>query len=133
LSFATAAFAEDAPAGDAAKPEQELTHTQLPLKDIKKQVEEGKAVLIDCREQDEWDDGHLRDAVFVPLSKLKEAQQVPSHLPKDKPVYVHCAVGGRALTAGKILKKLGYDPRPVKAGVEELVKDGGFKEALKAK
>ncbi|HYF49003.1 MAG TPA: rhodanese-like domain-containing protein [Planctomycetota bacterium] len=117
-----AAFAEEA----------ELKHDTTPLKEIKKQVDDGKAELVDCREQDEWDEGHMRDARFLPLSKIEKSNQAPAELPKDKPIYVHCMVGGRAVTVAKILKKLGYDARPIKAGPEEL-KEAGFKEALKAK
>jgi len=111
--------------------EKELKHDSTDLKEIKKQIEDGKAELVDCREQDEWDEGHLRDARFLPLSKA-EKSQIPAEIPKDKPVYVHCMVGARALTVAKILVKLGYDARAIKAGPDEL-KEAGFKEALKAK
>jgi phage shock protein E len=119
--------------GTACRAEEEVTHTKTPLKEIKKAVDEDKAWLVDCRESEEWDEGHLKDAHFLPLSRLKEMKEAPSELPKDKPIYIHCAVGGRALTAAKILKKMGYDTRPIKASPEQLIKDGGFPEALKAK
>ena len=113
--------------------EEEVTHTTTPLPEIKKAVVEEKAFLIDCRESDEWDNGHLKDAHFMPLSRLKEMKEAPAEFPRDKPIYIHCAVGGRALQAAKILKKMGYDTRPIKATPEQLIKDGGFQEALKAK
>jgi rhodanese-related sulfurtransferase len=43
---------------------------------------------------------------------------------KDKIVYTYCAVGYRSLRAAKILKKYGYDVRPLKPGYEELSKSG---------
>ncbi len=111
--------------------EEELAHSKEPLKDIKKAVAEGKAAIIDVREVDEWEDEHLKDARFVPLSQLKKSEKVPDGVPKDKPVYVHCAVGARALTAAKIMKKLGYDPRPITASPDELIA-AGFEAAKKA-
>ena len=119
--------------GTVCRAEEEVTHTKTPLKEIQKAVEENKAYLIDCRESEEWEGGHLKDAHFLPLSRIKEMKEAPSELPKDKPIYIHCAVGGRALESAKILKKMGYDTRPIKATPDELIKDGGFKEALKTK
>lgn len=116
-------------AGAAA--EEELKHSTDALKDIKKSVDEGKAVLIDVREIDEWEEQHVKEARFVPMSKIDEKGKLPAEVPKDKPVYVHCAVGGRALTVAKILKKLGYDARPITAGPAQLIK-AGFEPVKKA-
>ena len=119
--------------GTACRAEEEVTHTKIPLNEIKKAVDEDKAWLIDCRESAEWEEGHLKDAHFLPLSKLKEMKEAPRELPRDKPIFIHCMVGGRALEAARILKSMGYDPRPIKASPEQLIKDGGFQEARKAK
>ena len=43
-------------------------------------------------------------------------------------MYTHCVMGVRALAAAKILQKLGYNVRPLKAGYEDLVK-AGFEKA----
>lgn len=102
-------------------------HTKDSLDDVKKNVSDKKAVLIDVREQSEWDDGHLDSATLVPLSALKKGEQADS-LPKDRIIYAHCASGKRCLTAADILKKQGYDVRPLKAGYMDLVK-AGFPQA----
>ena len=102
-------------------------HTKDSLDTVKKSVAEQKAVLVDVREQSEWDDGHLDGALLVPLSALKKGEQ-PKSLPKDKVVYAHCASGKRCLAAADLLNKLGYDVRPLKAGYKDLVK-AGFKKA----
>ena len=119
--------------GRICRAEEEVTHSTTPLKEIKKLVDDDKAWLVDCREVEEWDGGHIKDAHFLPLSRLKDMKEAPAELPKDKPIYIHCMVGGRALEAAKILKKMGYDPRPIKANPTQLINDGGFKEALKTK
>ena len=71
-------------------------HTKDSLDTVKKALAEKKAVLIDVREQSEWDDGHLKDAKLLPLSSLKDGalpKGLELLLPKDKAVYLHCAAG----------------------------------------
>jgi len=109
------------------------TNDSLPL--IKERISKNEAVLIDVREKDEWEDGHLQSAIFLPLSGLKvgganEAfiTKLTVKLPKDKIVYCHCVSGGRVLPASAILQKLGYDVRPLKPGYDLLLK-AGFEKA----
>lgn len=104
----------------------DLTHTKDTLDAVKTRVNEKKAVLVDVRSEDEWKDGHVKAAKFLPLSELSKMSEteIREKLPKDKIIYTHCAVGARALKAGKILEKLGYDIRPLKPGYEDLVKAG---------
>jgi rhodanese-related sulfurtransferase len=90
-------------------------------------VAEQKALLVDCREPDEWKDGHVVGAVSLPLSTLEQGvppEQLARILPKDKIVYVHCLAGGRCLAAAKILQKSGYDVRPLKPGYPDLTRAG---------
>ena|SRR5581483_1796815 len=98
-------------------------HTKDSLDTVKKAVAEKKAVLIDVREKSEWDSGHLKDARLLPLSRLTEGAGAPD-LPRDKPIYLHCAAGRRCLKAAEILRAKGYDARPLKLGYKDLVKEG---------
>lgn len=98
--------------------------------DVKKALEAKKAVLLDVREQSEWDDGHLKDAMLLPLSKLKKADAKDLDLPKDKAIYCHCRAGSRALQAAELLQKLGYEVRALKPGYKDLL-DAGFPKAEK--
>jgi phage shock protein E len=112
---------------------QAADHTKDTLPTVKKNVEDKKAVLVDVREQSEWDDGHIDGAVLLPLSELRKGvdkKVLAKQLPKDRVVYTHCAVGKRSLTAADILIKAGYDVRALKAGYKELV-DAGFEQADK--
>jgi rhodanese-related sulfurtransferase len=117
-------------AGAAQEP---LMHTKDSLQTVKENLKAGKAVLIDVREQEEWDAGHLKAARLVPLSRLgaeSTLAELLKALPKDKIVYAHCRAGVRCLTGGAILKKHGYDVRPLKTGYEGLVA-AGFEKAEK--
>jgi phage shock protein E len=116
-----------------AVPLRAAEHTKDSLDTVKKRVEEKKAVLVDVREQSEWDRGHIKGAVLLPLSRLRsgtDPKQVATTLPKGKVVYCHCASGRRCLVAADALKKLGYDARPLKEGYGDLVK-AGFPKAEK--
>lgn len=104
-----------------------VEHTKDSLVAVRRSVAEQKAVLVDVREKEEWNDGHLRDARLLPLSALKQGvrnEDLAKVLPKDKVVYLHCAAGGRCLQAAAILKKQGYDVRPLKPGFDALIGAG---------
>ncbi len=109
---------------------EEIKHTDEPVADVKKAVEEGKAILLDVRNKEEWEAGHLKAAIFLPLGELKKADKIPDILPKNKPIYVHCAAGYRALGGAKKLKELGLDARALKSGYDDLRKNG-FEQAPK--
>ncbi len=102
-------------------------HTKDTTEVIMKAIADNKAVLLDVREKSEWEDGHIKDAKFLPWSTLKagaKAEDVAKIIPKDRIVYCHCASGVRSLKAADELKKLGYDVRPLKPGYEDLLKAG---------
>lgn len=106
-------------------------HTKDSLEKVKKNVKERKAVLVDVREESEWEDGHIRGASHLPLSwlaKSPDRKELQKKLPKGKVLYVHCKSGGRCLIAADLLKEFGYDLRPLKAGYTDLIK-AGFEKA----
>ncbi len=112
-----------------------LKHTKDSLDTVKDNLKAGKAVLLDVREQKEWDAGHLKGAKLVPQSKLKSEADLANllkTLSKDKIIYTHCKAGGRALVCGEILKKHGFDVRPLKTGYEGLV-EACFEKAAEKK
>lgn len=110
-------------------------HTKDTLDEVQRKIADKKAVLVDVREQKEWDEGHVEGAVLVPLSELqkrsadsKYEDELLERFPKDRTVYCHCRAGRRALIAADLLEKLGYEVRPLKPGFEDLIK-AGFKKA----
>ena len=107
-----------------------VEHTKDSLAVVKQKLADKSAVLVDVREQAEWDAGHLDAAILLPLSVLKKGTDPSQTLTKGKIVYTHCKAGVRSVTAGEILSKKGYDVRPLKAGYQELL-DAGFAPAKK--
>lgn len=105
--------------------------TKDSLETVKKAIADKQAVLVDVREKSEWDKGHIEGAVFLPLSELQrnsDAAQLAKKLTKGKIIYTHCVVGKRAVTAGNVLEKLGYEVRCLQPGYKELI-NAGFKKA----
>ena len=84
-------------------------------------VDDG-ALLIDVREQDEWDAGHSPDATLIPLSEL---QQRVHELPEDQRFLVVCHSGGRSLRATSFLRQDGFDAVNVIGGMTAWAAAGG--------
>lgn len=125
LSCVVAALAAMSPAA-YGKDSDTLEFTKDSLSVVKKNVAEGKAILVDVRDLVEWNSGHVREAIHLPWRDLqsKKSDQLIDKLPKDKIVYTYCAVGYRSSRAGKIIAKYKLDVRPLKPGFEDLVKAG---------
>jgi rhodanese-related sulfurtransferase len=102
-------------------------HTKDSLDAVKQAIAQQRAVIIDVREPDEWQEGHLAGAGLLPLSALERGvppQELAKILPKDKIIYCYCLAGGRCMEAAEMLKPLGYDVRALKPGYPQLVKAG---------
>jgi sulfur-carrier protein adenylyltransferase/sulfurtransferase len=64
--------------------------------------------VVDVRERDEWDEGHIPGAVHVPRGSLES--RIENLVPdRSRPVVVYCAGGSRSAFAAKTLAELGYD------------------------
>jgi molybdopterin/thiamine biosynthesis adenylyltransferase/rhodanese-related sulfurtransferase len=67
----------------------------------------GEATFLDVREQDEYEQGTIPGAVFIPRGHLES--QVENRLSdKERPVVVYCAGGVRSAFAADTLQQLGY-------------------------
>ncbi|SHH02738.1 FAD-dependent oxidoreductase [Tepidibacter thalassicus] len=77
---------------------------QVHSADVRGLVESG-ACIIDVREKDEYEQGHIIGAKNIPLSELRERLD---EIPKDKPVYLHCRSGQRSYNAVLALQNLGF-------------------------
>lgn len=72
------------------------------------------AVLLDVREDDEWQRGHAAQALHIPMG------QVPARLGEidaQAELYVICHAGGRSLRVAKYLQQNGYRPVNVNGGM----------------
>jgi sulfur-carrier protein adenylyltransferase/sulfurtransferase len=94
-------------------------------------IESGEPVVVDVREQDEWDEGHIAGAVHVPRGHLESRIE---RLAPDtaRPVVVYCSAGNRSAFAAKTLTELGYEDVVSLAGGFTDWKRNGFPVQLQA-
>jgi molybdopterin/thiamine biosynthesis adenylyltransferase/rhodanese-related sulfurtransferase len=94
-------------------------------------IESGEPVVVDVREQDEWDEGHIPGAVHVPRGHLESRIE---RLAPDaaRPVVVYCSAGNRSAFAAKTLAELGYEDVVSLAGGFTDWKRNGFPVQLQA-
>lgn len=77
---------------------------QVRLGGVRELVESG-ACIVDVREVEEYQQGHLKTAVNIPLSQLRERME---EIPRDRPVYLHCRTSQRSYYALCELQGNGY-------------------------
>ena len=64
-------------------------------------------IIADVRRETEYRDGHLKDAVNLPLNEMTDPALL-AQFEEGENIYVHCAGGYRSVIASSILKKEGY-------------------------
>jgi rhodanese-related sulfurtransferase len=82
----------------------------------------GGTMLLDVREQDEWDRGHSPVATLVPMSKLPEGLE---GVPIEQRVLVVCHAGSRSVRVTNALLDAGYDAVNVVGGMLAWTAAGG--------
>ena len=88
------------------KGEKEM-YQQITAEEAKKIMDSGEEHLIlDTREQEEFDDGHIPNAILIPYTEIenKAEEMIPD---KDKLILVYCRSGRRSKIAAESLAKLG--------------------------
>jgi sulfur-carrier protein adenylyltransferase/sulfurtransferase len=70
--------------------------------------ESGDPVVVDVREQDEWDEGHIPGAVHIPRGHL-ESRIERAAPDQSRQVLLYCSAGNRSAFAAKTLEEMGYD------------------------
>jgi len=113
-----------------------LQHVRSEISEIdathaRERIESGEPVVVDVREQDEWDEGHIGGAIHVPRGHLESRIE---RLAPDtsRPVVVYCSAGNRSAFAAKTLTDLGYEDVVSLAGGFTDWKRNGFPVQLQA-
>ncbi|MGZ4366392.1 MAG: ThiF family adenylyltransferase, partial [Gaiellaceae bacterium] len=94
-------------------------------------IDSGGPLVLDVREQNEWDEGHIPGAVHVPRGHLESRVEraAPDH---SRPVLLYCSVGNRSAFAAKTLAELGYEDVVSLSGGFTDWKRNGFPVQLQA-
>ncbi len=78
---------------------------QVKVSEVRGLVESG-AFILDVREKREWEHGHIKGAVNIPMSEFRQRLD---EIPKDKDVYIHCRSAQRSYNVVRALQTLGFD------------------------
>lgn len=87
------------------------------------QLEKAKGIWIDVRSAEEFNSGHLQNAVNIPHDQIIEGIKVVSS-DKNAPINLYCRSGRRAEVALNELKKAGYNNVTNHGGYDDLIKKG---------
>lgn len=80
-------------------------YKQVPVSAARGLVE-ANAYIIDVREEREFANGHLKNAINLPLSQLRNRMD---EVPKDRPVFLYCLTSLRSYNAARALQNKGWD------------------------
>jgi rhodanese-related sulfurtransferase len=68
-----------------------------------------KAVILDVRTEDEWNEGYIPNAINIDIYKGQGFIYKIEELDKTKNYYVYCKAGGRSSQACSIMNQLGFE------------------------
>lgn len=84
------------------------TYQQITQQEAKVMMDTQDVIILDVREQSEYDAGHISGAILLPVGTISK-ESAAAVIPKlDSVVLVYCRSGNRSKTASKALVELGY-------------------------
>ncbi len=69
---------------------------------------DNNAVILDVRTLDEWNEGHIENAIHIDIYKGQGFIYEVDALDKTKNYYIYCKAGGRSAQACSVMKQLGF-------------------------
>ncbi len=99
--------------------------SEVTAREVQDRIARGDAlVLIDIREQQEWNLGHAAPAIYLGRGVLES--QIEARVPRDAHVVLLCASGNRSALAARTLQEMGYaDVASMAGGFRDWVATGG--------
>ena len=87
---------------------EENQYRQISQEEAKKMMDNQEVIILDVREQSEFDAGHIPEAVLLPVGSITESSAAAVIPQKDSVVLVYCRSGNRSKTASQALVDIGY-------------------------
>lgn len=103
-------------AANVLRGDAQLSHWEM--------VEESKALIIDVRDPDEYNQDHLDEAVNIPLDQLRQRME---EIPKDREIWTYCFVGQRSYYAARALSQYGFNVKNISGGFKSFTMHEGVK------
>lgn len=86
---------------------ENTTYKKISAEDAKEIIDGEDVIILDVRTQEEYDTGHIKNAVLLPVTDIKD--KAGEILPdKNAKILVYCRSGNRSATAAKELINMGY-------------------------
>ena len=86
----------------------ENSYQQITQETAKEMMDTQEVVILDVREQHEYDSGHIPEAVLLPVGTITEETAASVIDDLDTTVLVYCRSGNRSKTASQALADVGY-------------------------
>lgn len=86
----------------------ENTYQQITQQEAKKMMDTQDVIILDVREQSEYDAGHIPGAILLPVGTITKESAAAVIPELGSVVLVYCRSGNRSKTASKVLVELGY-------------------------
>ena len=83
-----------------------MSFKSISVSDAMQSIKNG-VLIIDVREQNEYDQAHIENSVLVPLSTVS-AKKINEVNPQNKTILIHCHSGKRSKVAANIILTQGY-------------------------
>lgn len=94
--------------GCGGKESASHSYEQISQQEAKTMMDTQDVIILDVREQEEYDSGHIPGAVLLPVGTISEKTAAAVIPEKDSVVLVYCRSGNRSKTASAALAELGY-------------------------
>jgi hydroxyacylglutathione hydrolase len=96
----------------------------LDVHGLAERLRRNDVLLLDVRDDDEWDEGHVAGSLHIPYHEL--ARGVPDQLRNGREIAVACSVGNRSSIAASLLRRGGLDNvvHVADGGVQDLPDEG---------
>lgn len=110
--------------GAANSCRSEGTFESISPKQAVTEFSEKKAIIVDVREDDEWQEQHIPGAIHIPLGQLKSRlSELESY--KNSEIITQCRSGGRSAQAVEQLKTAGFNNvHSLEGGIKAWEKEG---------
>lgn len=86
----------------------EAGYQKISQEEAKEMMDAGEVLILDVREQEEYDSGHIPGAVLLPVGSIDEETAADVIPESDTVVLVYCRSGNRSKNAAEALAELGY-------------------------
>jgi glyoxylase-like metal-dependent hydrolase (beta-lactamase superfamily II)/rhodanese-related sulfurtransferase len=108
---------------EAGEPVESTPAIGIP--ELAERLRRGEVRLLDVRDDDEWEEGHVEGSVHVPYHELRDG--VPEGVRNGgRPLAVACSAGNRSSIAVSLLRRAGLDDvvHVADGGIDELPREG---------